>query len=320
MISKKVIILLLFITTLIISGCTQKDKREVIIFHAGSLSVPMKQIEEEFEKQHPYVDVLRESSGSRTAARKVSDLRKKSDIVASADYTVIYNLLIPMYADFCVNFATNEMVLMHRGDSKYSDEINGNNWYRVLLREDVHYGHSDPNKDPCGYRSQMVWQLAESHYNKKGLYGELKKKCPRKYVRPKETDLIALLESRVLDYIFIYRSVAVQHDMPFVTFPPRISLGDPDHTDFYNTAAIEVSGKKPGETISHRGKPIVYGLTLVKEPANRPDAVAFLKFMLGKEGQSIIDSAGQKPVTPPVTGEHDSLPDELKDIVKKNIK
>ncbi len=313
-------LILLAVTTLVFSGCTKKEKREVIVFHAGSLSVPMKHLEEAFEKQNPGVNVLRESSGSRTAARKVSDLGKKSDIVASADYTVIYNLLIPDFADFCVNFATNEMVLMHRDDSKYSDEINGKNWHRILLKKDVQYGHSDPNKDPCGYRSQFVWQLAENYYNEKGLYEELKKQCPPKFVRPKETDLIALLESKILDYIFIYRSVAVQHDMSFVELPPQVNLGDPRYTEFYNTADIEVSGKKPGETIIHRGKPIVYGVSLVKEPANKTDAISFLQFMLGAEGQSIIMSDGQKPISPPVTGEYNSLPDELKDIVQTSKK
>lgn len=313
-------LILLAVTTLVFSGCTKKEKREVIVFHAGSLSVPMKHIEEAFEKQNPDVDVLRESSGSRTAARKVSDLGKKSDIVASADYTVIYNLLIPDYADFCVNFATNEMVLMHRDDSKYSDDINGKNWHQVLLKEDVQYGHSDPNKDPCGYRSQLVWQLAENYYNEKGLYEDLKKQCPPKHVRPKETDLIALLESNILDYIFIYRSVAVQHDMSFVELPPQINLGDPRHANMYTTAAVDVSGKKPGETIIHRGKPIVYGVTLVKQPANKTDAVAFLRFMLGEEGQAIIKSDGQKPIAPPVTREYNSLPDELKEIVQSSKK
>ena len=309
--------MVLTITTLIFTGCAKKDKRHVIIFHAGSLSVPMKHLEEAFEEQNPGVDVLREASGSRSAARKVSDLHRDCDIMASADSTVIHNLLIPQYAEFCVDFATNEMVLMHRDDSRYAGKINGQNWYTILLKDEVHYGHSDPDKDPCGYRSQLVWQLAEIHYNEKGLYDRLKEQCPPKYVRPKETDLIALLESKVLDYIFIYRSVAVQHHMPFVELPPQVSLGSPDYSEFYNRAAIKVSGKKPGETIEHRGKPIVYGITLVKEPVNKPDAIAFLKFMLGEKGRQIINTDGQKPVNPPVTGEYDMLPAELKSTVEK---
>lgn len=49
---------------------------KVIIFHAGSLSVPFEQMEKEFEQLHPGVDVQREPAGSRECAKKVTDLHK----------------------------------------------------------------------------------------------------------------------------------------------------------------------------------------------------------------------------------------------------
>ena len=70
---------------------------KLIIFHAGSLSVPMEQVEKEFEAKYPKVDVLRESVGSQKCARKITDLKKPCDIMASADFRVIDKLLIPEY-------------------------------------------------------------------------------------------------------------------------------------------------------------------------------------------------------------------------------
>ena len=58
-------------------------QKELIIFHAGSLSVPMKQIATEFEKRNPDVRVLLESAGSLVCARKVTELKKPCDIIAS---------------------------------------------------------------------------------------------------------------------------------------------------------------------------------------------------------------------------------------------
>ena len=89
---------------------------DLVIFHAGSLSVPFKEISKAFNKIHPDVNILKESAGSRTCARKISDLKRPADIMASADYTVIDKLLIPDHASWNIKFASNEMALVfHHG-------------------------------------------------------------------------------------------------------------------------------------------------------------------------------------------------------------
>ncbi|MBM7853938.1 molybdate/tungstate transport system substrate-binding protein [Desulfohalotomaculum tongense] len=332
LIKKWPVILLVILTAVIFAGCSsntdtssendaaqQQSKElsgEVVIFHAGSLSVPFEQMEKEFEQLHPGVDVKREPAGSRACAKKITDLGKKADIMASADYTVIDNLLIPDYAGWNALFARNEMVIMYSEHSKYKDEINGDNWYKILLRNDVQYGHSDPNADPCGYRALMVWQLAEKHYQVPGLYQKLDAGCPKRNIRPKETDLIAMVESGALDYLFIYRSVAQQHNMPFVELPAEINLSDIKHADFYKQAVVETTGKKPGETITQVGKPIVYGVTLTNDPPNRENAVEFLKFLLDKEkGLKIMDQNGQPVIDPLVIKGKEAMPEELKEVI-----
>ena len=129
-------------------SCKTTDKPEkLIIFHAGSLSVPFKQMKEKFEKENPGVEIFLESAGSVKCARKITDLNKPCDIMASADYKIIDQLLIPAYAQWNIQFATNEMAIVYHGASKYSEEINRDNWYEKLLREDVIFGRSDPNSD-----------------------------------------------------------------------------------------------------------------------------------------------------------------------------
>jgi molybdate/tungstate transport system substrate-binding protein len=237
--------------------------------------------------------------------------------MASADYTVIENLLLPDYAEWNISFATNEMAIMHRTDSKYAQEINGTNWHEILLRKGVEYGHSDPNADPCGYRSQLVWQLAEKHYKVPGLYKRLRDNRPLRNVRPKETDLIALLEAGQIDYLFIYRSVCEQHQMPFVILPDEINLKSAAHKAFYKQASIKVTGKRPGEFIEKVGKPMVYGITVPKKAPNHETAVAFVAFAVGPEGQAIMKRNGQPPVSPPrATGRVERMPAQLKKLVQ----
>ena len=106
-------------------------------------------------------------------ARMISELGKPADIMASADYMVINKSLIPEYASWNARFATNQLVLCYTDKSTFADTINQNNWYDILGKKDVQWGHSDPNLDPCGYRSLMVLKLAEVFYGKPGLYDKL---------------------------------------------------------------------------------------------------------------------------------------------------
>lgn len=315
----------LFLMLILIVGCRpaqptpvdgQSDiEGKLVIFHAGSLTVPVDELAKAFQEQNPEVTFETEAAGSRTTARKVSELGRQADLVMSADYTVIDTLLIPDFADWNVRFARNTMVIAYPDQAQYADEIDGDNWYEILTRDGVIYGHSEPDADPCGYRTLLVWQLAETHYGVDGLNARLEEHCPPENVRPKETDLLALMQSGDMDYAFEYRSIAVQHGLNFVELPDEINLSMVEHADFYSQAEVELSGGEPGETVTKTGKPIVYGVTMPSDAPSPELAVAFVEFLLGPEGQAIMEAQGQPPIVPPVSADVDSLPATLKDMV-----
>jgi molybdate/tungstate transport system substrate-binding protein len=288
----------------------------LLIFHAGSLTVPVDEMTKAFQEQHPDVTFETEASGSNAAARKISELGREADLMMSADYTVIDELLIPEFADWNVRFARNTMVIAYTDQSQYADEINSDNWYEILLREGVIYGHSEPDADPCGYRTLMVWQLAEQYYDEPGLYEKLKESCPPENVRPKSVELIALLQSGDMDYAYEYRSVAVQHGLNFIELPDEINLSMVEHADFYSQASVEIAGAEPGEQMTMVGKPIVYGVTIPNNAPSPDLATAFVEFLLGPDGQAIMEEQGQPPIVPPVSADVDALPDPLKEMVE----
>ena len=45
-------------------------------------------------------------------------------------------------------------------------------------------------------------------------------------------------------------------------------------------------------------------------------AVEFVKFLIGPEGQAIMEQQGQPPVVPPVTGDVDAVPAALQSLVE----
>jgi len=216
------------------------------------------------------------------------------------------------YTDWYIIFASNEMCLAYTDKSQFADEIDGDNWYEILQREGVAYGRSDPDQDPCGYRTLMVWQLAEDYYNESSLYDKLYE-AEGDLMRPKSVELIALLESGDLDYAFEYSSVAKQHNLKYVELPAEINLSDVDFEDFYAQAEVEIAGTEPGEKIAMMGKPIVYGVTIPKNFPRQELAIAWVDFLLSEQGMDIMEANYQTPIIPAKTNDASKLPSELRE-------
>lgn len=289
-------ILFLFFACNIHNSNESKEKQveNITIFHAGSVSKPLKEAADSFQKIYPNIKIYREAAGSLECIRKITELKKNCDILISSDYYLIEKLMFPNHATWNLPFATNEIVLAFSSDNKKLKIINSDNWMDVLLSKEIRFSRSDPNADPCGYRTLLLWKLAEKYYNKKGLYNKLIAK-DLNYIRPKEVDLLALIESNTIDYIFIYRSVAIQHKLNYITFPDNINLGNINYENDYQKAKIEVNGKKPGEKISIYGQSILYGLTIPEKAHNKELAEIFIRFLLF-DCKEIFKKNGQLPV------------------------
>jgi molybdate/tungstate transport system substrate-binding protein len=291
-------------------GNSSRKTKEVIIFHAGSLAVPFRDLKEAYEKRNPGIKILLEPAGSLVCARKITELRKPCDIIASADYFVINELLIPEYTKWSIRFASNEIVIAYTAKAKHSAEIDSSNWFDILLMNDVIYSRSDPDADPCGYRAVLTMKLAEKYYKKPGLAEKLMSK-DRDFIRPKEVDLVSLIESGAADYMFQYKSVAIQHGLKFIALPDDINLSDPAKNDIYKTVSTEVTGKGPGTKMKVTGEYINYSISVLDKAPDRDEALDFLCFILSREGQAILARDGQKPIVPFLTDQPDKLPEKI---------
>ena len=295
------------------------EKIALSVYNAGSLTAPMEEMEKAFEAEYPNVDVQIYAGGSTKLAKEITDLQSTADVYASADYTLIPDLMVPDYATWYVTFAKNKMVLCYSDQSKYSEEINSDNWYEILGRDGVAWAFSDPNLDPCGYRSLMVIQLAEFHYNddmifdnlvsansgidvteKDGIWTIHATEPAPEYpisISPKSVELIAGLEAGNLDYAWEYRSVAEQNagsGIKYIELPEAIDLSSIDYAETYSTVKEELESGIIG------AKPIVYGVTVPTTADNPDEGMEFVKMLIGPTGQQIMNDAGQPPIVPPV--------------------
>jgi molybdate/tungstate transport system substrate-binding protein len=301
------------------------------VFHAGSLTAPFEDIKAAFEVANPTVEVQLYPGGSTKVVKDITELDKSADVLASADYSLIPGLMMPDDADWYLTFAKNRMVLTYTDTSTYADEITAENWYEILARDDVKWAFSDPNLDPCGYRTPIVFQLAELHYGDDQIFDTTvgvnsditvteeggvytihstePNPAGTLSIRPKSVELVQMVESGGLDYAWEYRSVAVQNNLKFIELPEAIDLSSVDYADRYAEVRIECVGTEAGSSIYHAGSPIVYGVTVPKNAENPEIGLAFIEMLIGETGQGIMEAQGQPPIVP--AGGYGSVPEML---------
>ena len=266
------------------------EGRTLVAFNAGSLARPMRAALDSFAAREG-VTVLQESAGSLESARKLTELGKIPDVIALADEEVFPQLLMPKHAAWYARFAHNRMVLAYGPRSRGAEGITGDNWWRVILRPDVETGRADPQRDPNGYRTLLVAQLAEHHYAQPGLAARLLLAMPERNVRASETDLVGLLQAGELDYIWSYESMARAQGLSYVRLPDAIDLSTPAESASYERASVTVLGTR-GDSVTFRGRPIVYAVS-VPHGAPHPDvAERFLRFLLSADGRRVLRAEG----------------------------
>lgn len=296
-------------------SCTSQSTSsldEVIVYYAGSLSLAMIELSAAFENEYPQYRVAHEASGSRTAARKVSDLGQRCDVLMTADPTVIEDLLVPDYAEWVIPFLRNELVLAYHSEARGRDRLEDGGWMDVLGDPLVSHSRCDENSAPCGYRAIHLFQLAEEHYEVDGI-AELLTNKDLKFVRPQEPDVFALLETRTVDYGFAYRSSAEQRGVPYLRLPEEINLGNVSRAAYYAAVEATVAGKKPGTMRIEIGKPISYGVTIPTNAPNPGGAAAFVEFLLRADrGLSILSAHHFQTAVPSRTPSFGAIPSSLK--------
>ena len=339
-------LLVVLVSALVFAGCTsptdtstkptgQKTVLKVLI--AGSLASPMGKIEQKFEADHPNVDVQLEPAGSIECVKKVTELGVEADVLASADYSLIPSMMVPKYADWYVLFAKNEMVLTYSDKSKYASIVNENNWYKILDKPDVVWAFSNPNLDPCGYRTPMTIQLAEFAYKDDTIFEDLissKSKITinevngtyiittpedlapatnKLTIRNKSVELVSMVQEGGIDYAWEYISVAVQNNMKYVRLPGSINLSDVAYADTYKKVQVKtIDGK------TQKASPIVYGITVPLNAPNKELANEFVKYVIDENGQQIFTADGQPPVVPAQANDKTKVPQILQQYVADN--
>jgi molybdate/tungstate transport system substrate-binding protein len=189
-----------------------------------------------------------------------------------------------------VPIARTEMVIAYSPKSKYAPQFaaaaagshGAMSWWNVLEQSGVRFGRTDPTVDPQGRNIIFTFQLAEKYYNRPGLTQKVLGPTINTAQIFLEPTVQARLQSGELDAASAYKIQPGPFDLPYISLPPEINLGDDTMSSHYAQASLTLNGK-----IFHP-EPLVYYAAVLDGSSHKDKATAFLNWFTGNDGQGIL--------------------------------
>jgi molybdate/tungstate transport system substrate-binding protein len=302
------------------------------VCHAGSVQAAFTEVEKAFAIEHPDVAVKDVSGGSVALAARLAAGIDPCDVYAAADYEDIDLLLKPAgVADYTIVFAKGRMVLAYlatdaktagvaaAGEFKPPASVPNAaaDWYRVLLAPGVRISSSHPFLDPSGYRTHMMFELAQLHYKVPNLAASLMEHVT--IAAMAATPRPALGVDYEFQFIYEHSAAAAAKANPayrYVALPDRIDLSTTSLNSHYAHASVTMPGVgSSGAThVTIPATRVAWGLTIPARSDNRDNAIAFVDLLLGPVGTAALRANGPAPISPAIVSarDHAHLPPSLR--------
>jgi molybdate/tungstate transport system substrate-binding protein len=277
-----------FVMGLLLSACypaPSSSKQVLTIFSATSLGSTLFDLARLFEASHPDVKVHIESATSRAACLKVTEQCLAADLVFVADADLIEEHLVPEVADTSLRFAQNALVLAYAPQCPLARLLHsGCAWQELLATGKYRVGTANPATSPVGYRALLALKLNDKTAPEHLRLGKrIAAKLNPEHRRNDVSRLVEPLQQHQLDAAFIYRSEALQHDLPFVSLNRRIDFSDPKLQDDY----AQVSLTLPGSERTLFGSPALYSVAFMRRAPQPELAAAFVRLLLSPAGREV---------------------------------
>jgi molybdate/tungstate transport system substrate-binding protein len=255
----------------------------VDVLSAGSLQDLMQQVVGPgFTKATGY-SVNGFSAGSDALASEIRGKTEVGDVFISASPSVNATLEGPAngaWVSWYAGFAASPLVLAYNPSSRFAAALKSKPWYDVVGQPGFLLGRTDPATDPKGALAvEALDQASKAHH----LPGLASLATSSANVFP-ETSLVGELQAGQLDAGFFYGDEAAAAHL--TTIPLR------------------------GTDLSAH-----YTITILNNAPHAAAARAFVAFLLGASGRSILKRNGLVPTVPPTLSGKSAVPRGLKHVV-----
>jgi len=243
----------------------------VNVLYAGSLvNLMQKQVGPAFQQATGY-SVTGFSGGSKDLAAEIKGKVHQGDVFISASPKTTKTLVGAAggnWVSWYGTFATSPLVIGYNANSKFANDLKTMPWYKAITQPGLKLGFTDPATDPKGVlAAQAMTDTAKS----KNLPALAALSTNKSDIFPEET-LVGRLQSGQLDAGFFYTAEATAANIPTVPLT--------------------------GEDLK-----ATYTITILNKAPHEAAAEAFVKYLLGPDGQAVLKQDGFTLVSPPtVTG------------------
>ncbi len=295
------------------------------VLHAGSLNnLVQRGIGPAFQ-QTTGISVRNEGGNSGVLANAIRARTKRGNVYMSADVTTTQTLIGAANGNWIrwfVTFAGNAVVIGYNPTGPFAADFERARtgampWYDVLRQPGIRLMRNDPNLDPLGYYALFVCQLAEAYSGVPSLARQIlgDDNNAKQIGNPG----VAMLQRGEVDAIFLYRTGALDSNVPHLILPDEINLGNPAMAARYATAQYTTT---QGQTF--RGGPIRFSagpLTLFDATARNPspdptEATQFIRYLLSSAGQQLVQTYHFLPAPVLVGGDIRTVPGEIQSFVQ----
>jgi molybdate/tungstate transport system substrate-binding protein len=171
------------------------------------------------------------------------------------------------WVSWYATFASSPLVIGYNRNSAFAADLRNEPWYEVVAKPGFRLGRTDPTTDPKGKLTVEALQAAARAYDQPAL------------------DRVASSDSNV----FTEASLV-----------GRLQAGQLDAGFFYGVEATVAGLPTVPVTVEGRSWSTSYTITVLANAPHPAGADAFVEYLLGPAGRSLMASEGLAPKSPPV--------------------
>ncbi|MGH3685459.1 MAG: extracellular solute-binding protein [Pseudonocardiaceae bacterium] len=301
------------------NGSPARGSGPVSVLYAGTLvGILERRVGPAFEKATGYT-FQGEGKGSVALANLIKAKVRQPDIFLSADVSVNTTLQGPAngsYVSWWVPLARTELVLAWSPKSRFAADFQAakdgkRSFESVLTEPGLRFGRADPELGPKGYRTIFAFNLDAKRIGDPTLPQKILGSPDNTSQLFPEEQMVARLQAGELDAGTFYKVEAVEAGLPYLSLPKEINQGDVTLAAQYATATYTT---KKG--VTYTGVPISYTITIPSTVRNQTGAEAFVRYLLGPDGQAMLVAQGLAATPPVVAGDPAAVPPNLRSLMK----